>query len=495
MKASAKLAITPAYRILATRILATWAVATWILMATAVAQDLENRLFGPAEEARSQAELSDAALLSPKTYLSGSKYFDGARRDFEKGKNLDRIREKLAQASADFSAARSNAELAKLTLTDGIESRAAAQLADAAKLTATDWLTAEKTFNRAALALERGDLKETQKKHAMANTQFRLAELNAIRTRVLAEAWQLIAEADEKKVGKFAPQTLAQAKRIATRTNRLIIEDRYELAQPLVLADRAAYEARHALYIASLARRIKEDTLSIEQLIMNWESPLGDIARAANITPDFSAGPGDTGSEVIGLLEELPGLRADLHDRDALIADLEEEIRELDTSLGGASADRSKLIRRLEQQTRVREQFRQVENMFTSNEAVVLRNGDNLILRLVGLSFASSSTQLGADAERLLAKVQSAIDVFPQCGLTVEGHTDAQGNASRNLELSEQRAQAVKMYMVNTMRIPAFRIAAAGYGDTQPIANNKTNQGRARNRRIDLIIAPNAESL
>ena len=50
-------------------------------------------------------------------------------------------------------------------------------------------------------------------------------------------------------------------------------------------------------------------------------------------------------------------------------------------------------------------------------------------------------------------------------------------------------------YMTNTLRIPAFRIRATGYGDSRPIANNRTDEGRARNRRIDLIISPRPESL
>ncbi len=100
---------------------------------------------------------------------------------------------------------------------------------------------------------------------------------------------------------------------------------------------------------------------------------------------------------------------------------------------------------------------------------------------------------MGQDAEQLLTKIQSAIDVFPQCGLTVEGHTDAQGRAKTNLALSEERAQAIKTYMTDAMRIPEFRIRASGSGDTRPIANNKTDEGRARNRRIDLIIEPRIE--
>jgi outer membrane protein OmpA-like peptidoglycan-associated protein len=79
--------------------------------------------------------------------------------------------------------------------------------------------------------------------------------------------------------------------------------------------------------------------------------------------------------------------------------------------------------------------------------------------------------------------------------MLIEGHTDSQGNADRNLQLSKARAQSVMDYMTNEMRIPDYRIRAVGYGDTRPISNNKTAVGRAKNRRIDLIIAPKPESL
>ncbi len=454
------------------------------------ATDSQKSIFDPTEEFRAQAEQKDAALLSPDTYLRGIKYFDQARNEFAKRGKLDRVRKQLVKANENFQTARRKAELAKTALAEGLESRKAAQLAEAERFAGSDWIRAEKTFNAAALALERDNLKAAQKKHDEAKIQFRTAELNAIRTHILAEAWRLIAEVQQKKLAQYVPKTLGRAKQLAERANDLIVTDRYALSEPLALAKRSIYEARHALYIATLASRIDAQETSVEELILNRESSLKDIAIAANIEPDFSAGPEKPSADIIALLEELPGLRSDLEDRDALIAGLEEEIRELDSELGGASADRSRLIRRLEQQARAREQFRQAENMFTNSEAVVLRDGNNLILRLVGLSFASNSAEIGTKADELLAKVQSAIDVFPQCGLTIEGHTDAQGNADKNLRLSEKRAQAVKTYMTDVMHIPAFRIKASGYGDTRPIANNKTTGGRARNRRIDLIIAP-----
>ncbi len=461
----------------------------------ATAQSSTEAVFGPAEAQRVEAEQAGAILLSPRSYLAGMKKLDQAKNDFAKNGNPERVRKTLEKAREAFRTAWQNAESAKLTLRAGIESRLAAQNAEAARLAAGDWLAAEKTFNAATRSLENGNLNKAQKRHDEANAQYRIAEINAIRVSVLAEAWRLIAEIEQQDLERFAPLTINQAKQYAGRANTLILQNRYALDEPLSLAERATYEARHALRIATIARRIEDEELSVESLILDWESSLKDVAHAANIEPDFSVGKNKTSADIILLLDQIPGLRSDLKDRDALIMGLEDEIRELDMELGGASADRSKLIRRLEQQARVREQFLQIENMFASDEAIVFRDGDNLIVRLVGLSFASGSAELEADAETLLTKVKSAIDVFPQSGLIVEGHTDAKGNAEKNLALSEQRALAVKSYITDVMRIPPFRIKATGYGDTRPIANNRTADGRARNRRIDLIIEPNPASL
>ena len=105
------------------------------------------------------------------------------------------------------------------------------------------------------------------------------------------------------------------------------------------------------------------------------------------------------------------------------------------------------------------------------------------------------SSELDTAAIELIDKLEAAINIFPQCDLTIEGHTDSKGNAGRNVQLSMARAQSVMDYITNKMRIPDYRITAIGYGDARPISNNKAAEGRAKNRRIDLIIAPKPESL
>ncbi len=90
----------------------------------------------------------------------------------------------------------------------------------------------------------------------------------------------------------------------------------------------------------------------------------------------------------------------------------------------------------------------------------------------------------------LLTKVRDAVEVFPRSQLVIEGHTDSYGGDESNMALSKRRAEAVGEYMVTQLNIPAYRISAVGFGETQPIANNETAEGRARNRRIDVVIKP-----
>ena len=172
---------------------------------------------------------------------------------------------------------------------------------------------------------------------------------------------------------------------------------------------------------------------------------------------------------------------------------MEEEIRTLDKQLGGATTERSILVQRLEAQARVTAQFGQVERMFTKNEARIFREGNNIILRLVGLNFDSSQSTIKQDNFKLLAKVEKAIDIFPRSEIMIEGHTDSYGDDSLNQKLSQNRAESLQKYMINTMRIRSYRVIATGYGETNPVANNETAAGRAKNRRIDIVIKPKSD--
>jgi len=193
------------------------------------------------------------------------------------------------------------------------------------------------------------------------------------------------------------------------------------------------------------------------------------------------------------LREQFDQSELDLEDGRIRIAELEDEIRDLDEQLGGVSQERVALVQRFEAEARIREQFQTIEVMFTREEARVSREGNNIILRLVGLTFESGEATVDARYRNLLGKVGQAATVFPRSQIVIEGHTDAYGSDEANLLLSRERAEAISSYLSSQLAVAAFRISAIGYGETRPIANNETPQGRLRNRRIDIRIEPQLE--
>jgi outer membrane protein OmpA-like peptidoglycan-associated protein len=242
---------------------------------------------------------------------------------------------------------------------------------------------------------------------------------------------------------------------------------------------------------------VRDKDISVEELILQWEGPLQRIADAANIVPQMSDGHAQVEQDLVTFVENIRAENQELQqesEANALrLADMAEEIRTLDERLGGATAERTALVQRLEAQARVEEQFETIEQMFTREEARIFRQGENVILRLVGLNFDSGSSEIKQESFDLLAKVERAIDVFPRSELIIEGHTDSYGGDEMNQNLSQSRAESVQQYMINAMRIPSYRLIATGFGETNPIANNETASGRAQNRRIDIVIKPNLE--
>ena len=88
----------------------------------------------------------------------------------------------------------------------------------------------------------------------------------------------------------------------------------------------------------------------------------------------------------------------------------------------------------------------------------------------------------------LIGKLARAIETFPNAKITVEGHTDSQGGEKNNQKISERRANTVAMELATKLGISASELTVAGYGESQPIASNKTKSGRAQNRRIDVLL-------
>ncbi len=459
--------------------------------------ELRKTFFKDADAALAEADAADADYLAPRSYEKGAKAYALAEAGLARGRNVQYLRDKTAEAASSFGTSRRAAELAKTVLSQVLKSRQDAFNAKAKDLSAAIWTKAERDFNSAIRYLERGDLKSAKRKDISATSLYRDAELIAIKAQYLTQTRQLLSQADKGRVGRYAPLTLDKAKRLLADAERELEENRYDTDYPRSLAQQANYEAKHAIYLSEVVLSVRNKDLSVEMLVLQWEDPLRQIAGAADVLPRMSNGHEELSAELVDYVEnvrnDLQNLEQDVDAGNLRLADMAEEIRALDERLGGATAERAALVQRLEAQARVKEQFERVEKMFGRSEARVFREGNNVILRLVGLSFDSGESAIKQGSFDLLAKVEKAIDIFPRSELVIEGHTDSHGGDELNHKLSQERAESLQQYMINAMRIPSYRVIATGFGETNPVANNETAAGRAKNRRIDIVIKPNLD--
>jgi outer membrane protein OmpA-like peptidoglycan-associated protein len=104
---------------------------------------------------------------------------------------------------------------------------------------------------------------------------------------------------------------------------------------------------------------------------------------------------------------------------------------------------------------------------------------------LHGIDFVPGKAVLTPDSARTLEEIAKLLRSRPEWKLRIEGHTDNAGKPKDNLALSKQRAEAVKSWLVQK-GIDAGRLTAEGYGDQKPLAPNDSEDGRARNRRVEL---------
>ena len=120
----------------------------------------------------------------------------------------------------------------------------------------------------------------------------------------------------------------------------------------------------------------------------------------------------------------------------------------------------------------------------------VTRNGNNIILNMPGnVTFATDSSNISPNFYDVLTSVGLVLNEFEQTYVDITGHTDSTGAESYNMQLSVARANSVASYL-KSQNVLAQRIYTQGMGETQPIASNDTPEGRAQNRRVEIVLTP-----
>lgn len=139
-------------------------------------------------------------------------------------------------------------------------------------------------------------------------------------------------------------------------------------------------------------------------------------------------------------------------------------------------------------------QEKELNNALAASKAAsVRREGNLLAITLKGdFTFDTGSAKVKPGLSSEIERIANVMVQYPDTAIRVEGHTDSKGKENKNMELSKKRAEAVKALLVER-GVNDARIKVIPFGESKPVADNKTDDGRRKNRRVEIKIEPAGE--
>lgn len=262
-------------------------------------------------------------------------------------------------------------------------------------------------------------------------------------------------------VGQYAPLELKEANDALLRADRHWA-DKHDEA-----------ETRHMAYLASQRAEIAANAARARMLDANLQSA---SAEADRIRLEARTREADEAR-----------MRADAQARNAQIAQAQALSAEQRAAQQQAQANAA-----LAQASAAQDRVRMLEAQLREMEALQTERG--LIVTLGDVLFAFNKAELSPQAAPRLDKLANFLKQFPDRKLLIEGYTDSVGSDVYNQELSARRAGAVRDALVSR-GVDASRITARGYGKVYPVADNASPEGRAMNRRVEIVIADDKGNL
>lgn len=426
-------------------------------------------------------------VLAPTWFAKAESSLGKAKKGLEQGEELPEVLGSIAEGEAQLKKAEEIAQVAQTTMADLIKSRHLARQAGAAKL-GYDYTDAEQSFLSLTKAIEKGDLAYAERHKARLAETFRSLELRAIKIETLGEVRKIIEKAKNTRASKIAPQSFKVAQNKLSEADAFITQNPYEKEMMQQKANEALFMSQRMFQVAGQSEKFKD--MEPEETALWMEKILYEITAKLAAT-DMRNQPYKIQVEnIIGSIDALRKDRQFMFDK---VKTLETEIKNKNSQIAdleGKTREQQMVKERLAAEKRFNQLFIEVQNLFNPDEAEVYKKGNSLIIRLRAIQFPVGKSVIMPDNYPLLSKIQQSIRIFGDPDVIIEGHTDSTGSNEVNEHLSQQRSESVRQYLLANKTLSYDRIVAVGYGSSKPLASNATEQGRAINRRIDVIIKP-----
>ncbi len=323
--------------------------------------------------------------------------------------------------------------------------------------------------------LPRGAYAETAGRHTVLNP-IRRDERSPLE---LYEAVNAVEIADAAGAEKYAADTMATAN-TALQNAQDINRRKSDRKETITFAREAVQSAEDARIIT--IRKIKaEDDAAVRQARLDAEQ----AARQSQADAQQSQLAAQQ-AQVEAQQQAAQRAQADAAAAQARADAAESEARAQKARDAQQAAEQS-AQQASEQAEQVRERLKQQLNAVLQTT----ETARGLIVNMSDVLFDFNKFTLKPEAREKLAKVSGILLAYPNLKLQVEGYTDNIGSEEYNQRLSEKRADGVRDYLVSQSVVNA-NVTAAGYGKSNPVADNSTNSGRAENRRVELVVSGDA---
>lgn len=433
----------------------------------------------------SAAKEEGLGLLAPRGVAAAEASLDDAIARAQVGAT-EEAQALAEQGLARLDRAQADARNSSEALREVLERRRRAVQAGAPMLLTERFEALDEDLQDAARLAESGELSQAKNARPALLRGYSALELDALKTDATDVARNAIAEAREADADDYAPDTFRRATRELEIAQGILETDRSQVDRANVHARRAAEYAARSRFLSELVREFDRRDYDREAILLWYQEQLEELTSPLDRGIAFDR---PNHEAIADVRERIAESIRERQAAETLLADAQDRIAELEVTSSVSRADLESRLEALEQAQRAAEaRYARIDSMFSEEEALVYRRGDDVLLETYGFDFPVGESEIRSSNFGLLNKIARAIAEFDSPRVIVSGHTDSTGNNQTNERLSEERAKKVGEFLVEVGQLDSQRVRTEGYGEAKPVASNETDDGRARNRRIEILI-------
>lgn len=375
-----------------------------------------------------------------------------------------------------------HADSSKVVLREVLDARQKTQKAGAQTIFPDNFAKLELKLQDATGAIEEGNINEAKELRAKLIKEYSLLELSSLKTNTSQQAKAMIAKAKEKDADNLAPKTFKLAEEELALALNVLSAGRTQTQKAQAHANKSVYLASKSIYIAEMIKNFDRRDFSDEDTLLWYQQQLEMVNKPFNQPllldkPNYDVIIGIQ-NQIAQVIEQKSSAENSVLVAKDSIAVLDEKNISLNRKMQGDAASRQKAQAR----------YNKIRSMFTDSEAYVFRQANNVLLETHAFDFKVGGSEIDSKNFGLLEKIIQAINIFDNPDIVISGHTDSTGSDGLNLQLSRKRARTMASFLQKIGKYPAHKIDIRGHGESRPVASNDTQQGRARNRRIEFLI-------